>query len=133
MANLRSGFKIQGERLTAAGLDELSGRDPTEVEGLEELAAAIARRADWIVRAGLELTLDVDDLSIVELEALAMAREKQQARLNNLLAVSIAQAIRTENLSSLIPDDLAPDVREKKYILDFELRAWRMMHGEMDV
>lgn len=133
MSNLRGGFKVQGQPLSAAELDKIADADPDDVEGAEALAKAIAARADLVVRAGLELTLDAADMSVVELEALAQAREKQRDRDRNLLAVSIAAAIRTDNLAALLPDDLGLDVQKAKFMRGFEERAWKLMNGDVDV
>lgn len=125
MSNLRSGIKIKGETFSARELDCL-GDEPDLYEGAEKVAKIVYDRAVLIVGAGMETTLDIDDLSRFELEALAAARRKEDERHCNILAVMTAAAMREENLGKLVPDDLGVDVRNQKKKSAFQSKAMQI-------
>lgn len=133
MANLRRGFRVDGQPMSAEQLDNLTDLEPDKVEGASHVVETIAERARIVVQAGLEGQLDITDLSLFEIDALALARKNERQREIALTAVAVAAAIRTPNLASLVPDDLAPDVPKKKFVADFERRAWESLWGKFDV
>jgi len=126
--NLRDGIKVDGQDLTREGLDELSKMTEPEAEasGAVAIFEAVKGRAEAVVAAGLETKLDLADLSLFEVLALAAARSEARKKERDLTAATIALAMRM-NTAALVPD--TAETSEAKFMFDFERRAWDLIGG----